>query len=66
MANSFDSEVQPIVMNVEGQVVKLTGSLEVQYAEWRQMLRQIYAAETGLPLARQDIVPELEDGQDKE
>jgi hypothetical protein len=64
LANSFDSEVQPIVMNVEGQVIKLTGSLEVQYAEWRQMLRRIYAAETGLPLARRDIVPELENGQD--
>ena len=63
LANSFDSEVQPIVMNVEGQVVKLTGSLEAQYAEWRQMLRQIYAAETGLPLARRELVPELEEAQ---
>lgn len=66
LANSFDSEVQPIVMDVEGQVVKLTGSLEVQYAEWREMLRRIYASETGLPLAKREIVSELEDGQDKQ
>ncbi len=63
LANSFDSEVQPIVMQVEGEVVKLTGSLAVQYADWREMLRKIYAAETGLPLADSNIVPELEGGR---
>lgn len=50
LATSFDSEVSPIVMNVEGEVVKLTGSLEAQYSEWRRLLREIYAEEIGLPL----------------
>ncbi|MDX1571432.1 MAG: hypothetical protein R3200_13180 [Xanthomonadales bacterium] len=53
LATSFDSEVAPIVMNVEGEVVKLSGTLEAQYHEWRRLLRQIYAEEVGLPLAEQ-------------
>lgn len=50
LASSFDSEVAPIVMEVEGEVVKLSGSLETQFQEWRRILREIYATETGLPL----------------
>ena len=50
LASSFDSEVAPIVMEVEGEVVKLTGSLETQFQEWRRILREIYATETGLPV----------------
>ena len=53
LATSFDSEVAPIVMNVEGEVVKLSGTLEAQYQEWRRLLRRIYAEEVGLPLAEQ-------------
>ena len=63
LANSFDSEVQPIVMQVEGELVKLTGSLAVQYSDWRNMLRKIYAAETGLPLADSNAVPEMENSR---
>ncbi len=54
LAASFDSEVKPLVVNVEGEVVKLDGSLEAQYRQWRELLRQIYAAEVGLPLADED------------
>lgn len=50
LAASFDSEVAPILLEVEGEVLRLTGSVETQYDTWRQLLRQIFAAETGLPL----------------
>ena len=49
LSASFESEVAPLVVEVEGETVRLTGSREDQYANWRQLLRQIYAAETGLP-----------------
>ena len=48
LAASFDAEVSPIVVEVEGQVVKLTGSLDAQYQDWRKLLRQIYADETSV------------------
>ena len=50
LAASFDSEVAPILIDVEGEILRLTGSVETQYATWRQLLRHIFAAETGLPL----------------
>ena len=46
---SFSSEADPLVVEVVGETVRLTGSAEEQYQKWREMLQQIYAAETGLP-----------------
>ena len=48
LGGAFSSEAEPLVLNVEGKTVLLTGSAEQQYAKWRTMLRQIYAQETGL------------------
>lgn len=45
---SFSSEAEPLTIEVEGETVRLTGSAEQQYARWRQLLKQIYARETGL------------------
>ena len=47
---SFSSEADPLVVEVVGETVRLTGSAEEQYQKWRAMLQQIYASETGLPL----------------
>ncbi len=47
---SFTSEAEPLVVEVVGETVRLTGSAEEQYQQWREMLRDIYASETGLPL----------------
>ncbi len=49
LAASFDAEIEPIVIDVQGEVVKLNGTLDAQYKEWRDILRQIYAEELGLP-----------------
>ena len=48
---SFTSEAEPLVVEVVGETVRLTGSAEEQYRKWREMLRDIYLSETGLPLA---------------
>jgi hypothetical protein len=49
LSASFESEVAPMVIEVHGETVRLTGSREEQYATWRQLLKKIYAAETGQP-----------------
>lgn len=46
---SFSAEAEPLVVDVVGETVRLTGSAEEQYRQWREMLGAIYAAETGLP-----------------
>ena len=45
---SFSSEAEPLVVEVEGETFRLTGSAEEQYAKWREILKQIYTRETGL------------------
>ncbi len=49
LGSSFQSEVQPIVVDIEGRTLELKGSAEEQYAEWRRLLREMYENETGLP-----------------
>ncbi len=48
LAGSFDSEVQELLFDVEGEVLRLKGSVETQYTSWRQILRDLFAAETGI------------------
>ena len=50
LASSFDSEVAPLLVDVEGKTLRLTGSVEAQYATWRQLMRDFFIAETGLPI----------------
>ena len=45
---SFSSEARPLVVEVDGNTVQLTGSAEAQYEQWRVLMGQIYASETGL------------------
>jgi len=45
---SLSSEAGPMVVEVDGKTHELTGSAEVQYAQWRALLKDIYASETGL------------------
>jgi hypothetical protein len=45
---SFSTEAGPMVVEVEGETHELTGSAEAQYAQWRALLKRIYASETGL------------------
>ncbi len=57
LGDSFQNEVQPMVVDVEGRTLQLKGSAEEQYAEWRQLLRELYENETGLPAAANAGVP---------
>ncbi|MBU6379528.1 MAG: hypothetical protein KJS95_13490 [Gammaproteobacteria bacterium] len=47
LARSFENEAGAQVVEVEGRSLKLTGTAEEQYREWRRLLAAIYAEETG-------------------
>lgn len=47
LSESFVSEAAPLVIQVEGESRRLTGTAESQYESWRKLLREIYQAETG-------------------
>jgi hypothetical protein len=48
LGDSFQNEVSSAVVDIEGTTVTLTGSLDKQFEDWRRILREIYAAETGI------------------
>jgi hypothetical protein len=48
---SFQAEVSPQVVEVEGHTLRLTGTAEDQYREWRKLLKQLYLEETGAAAA---------------
>lgn len=50
LALGFNNEVAPTIVETSGRVFRLTGTLESQYSEWRQILREIFSIETGLPV----------------
>jgi hypothetical protein len=48
LAASVETELEPIVIEVRGQTLRLSGSAATQYQEWQQLMREIWATETGL------------------
>ena len=44
----FNAEAETVVVEVEGQTRRLTGTAEARYQEWRRLLHDIYSAETGV------------------
>ncbi len=53
LSTSFDDEVKPMVIEIEGTQHRLTGTADAQYEEWKELLLELYSAETG-------FVPEIE------
>jgi hypothetical protein len=49
LARSMEAEVSEQVVDVEGRSLRLTGSAEDQYRQWREMLRE-YRTEQAVPL----------------
>ena len=56
LGQSFQSEVQPMVVEVEGRTLQLTGTAEEQFHEWRRLLKELYENETGIAVAAPDAV----------
>jgi hypothetical protein len=51
LSESFGAEAAPMIVSVEGQERRLTGTAEAQYEGWRRLLKEIYRAETGFAQA---------------
>lgn len=58
LSESFGAEAAPMVVSVEGQSRRLTGTAAAQYESWRRILREIYEAETGFVEPVDDDAPE--------
>lgn len=62
LTNSFEGEIEPMVVEVEGEVVRLQGSAEEQYSTWQQLMGRLFEQETGFDstVTSDDPVPDGE------
>ena len=58
LSESFGAEAAPMVVSVEGESRRLTGTAAAQYESWRRLLKQIYESETGFVEPIEDNLPE--------
>ncbi len=47
IGQSLEAEITPRVIELEDRTVRLTGNVEDQYAQWRELMADIYATEIG-------------------
>ncbi len=47
LSDSFISEASPMVVTIDGETRRLTGTAEAQYETWRKLLKQLHETETG-------------------
>jgi len=50
LSASLGAEITPFVLDIEGKTIELKGTADVQYEQWRRILKDIYAAETDTPV----------------
>jgi hypothetical protein len=58
LSESFGAEAAPMVISVDGQARRLTGTAAAQYESWRRILKQIYESETGFVEPVDEALPE--------
>lgn len=63
LGSSFSQEIAPRVVELEGRTTTLSGSAEVQFQAWRELLRELYGAETGLQPGRFPETKDFESSQ---
>jgi hypothetical protein len=47
LGESLETAVAPKVIDLEDRTIMLNGPVEEQYAQWREILVEIYRSETG-------------------
>lgn len=50
ISQSLGNEITPYVLDIEGRTIELSGTAQEQYQQWRELLSEIYAQETSLPV----------------
>lgn len=48
LGDSLEAAIEPQVVELEDRTITLSGTVDNQYAQWRELLHEIYRADTGL------------------
>ncbi len=49
LGQSLETEVEPRTVTLEDQTITLSGNVQTQYQQWKQLLQKIYTLERGTP-----------------
>lgn len=49
LGQSLETEVEPRTVTLEDQTITLSGNVQAQYQQWKQLLQKIYTLERGTP-----------------
>ena len=55
LSTSFDDNVQPLIVKVQGTEHRLTGTVDAQFQQWRDLLKQLFMSETGIEANDLDV-----------
>jgi len=53
---SFSADIEPTVIEVGGQTIKLTGNAKVKYQQWRDVISKLYKIETESDEERNSVI----------
>ena len=51
IVDTFAVVIEPLRLELDGEMVRFEGTIEDQYRQWQEMLEEIFVSETGLPIA---------------
>ena len=55
MAKSFAMVIEPLRLELDGEVIRFEGTIEDQYRQWQELLLEIFETETGLSVADESV-----------
>ena len=59
IAESFTAEVEPLKLELDGEVIRFQGTIEEQYSQWQELLETIFETETGMSARDRVFVGEV-------
>jgi len=60
ISSSFAAEVDPLKIELEGEVIRFEGTIEDQYRQWQGLLEKIFETETGMSARTRVFVDDID------
>ena len=48
LSSAFALEIDPLKLELDGEVIRFEGTIDDQYRQWQELLEKIFEAETGM------------------
>ena len=59
ISDTFATELDPLKLELDGEVIRFEGTIEDQYRQWQELLESIFETETGMSAKSKDFAEDL-------